>query len=244
MMTLVPSGTWHGSPGGLEEALIKSITVCKYKKNDGFIEGTVCSVCLSEFQENENLRLLPKCNHGFHLPCIDTWLKCHASCPLCRASVTSHDILPHQGSTTVQESAPRTTTTTTTALQYQHRISDAAVLVIQDLERRVHQQETIVSIQEVEGRQQSTEAGDDGIQPVIRRSVSMNISSSGQTHLTVSDILRISEDCMDDDRLTSHGEKNKSGVPSDISMKRSISTGRFMFTGCEKGKGSGNPHPG
>ncbi|WRX18381.1 zinc finger protein [Theobroma cacao] len=66
---------WQTSTTGLDEALIKSITVCKYKKGDGLIEGTDCSVCLSEFQEDESLRLLPKCSHAFHVHCIDTWLR-------------------------------------------------------------------------------------------------------------------------------------------------------------------------
>ncbi|CAA0827150.1 RING-H2 finger protein ATL52 [Striga hermonthica] len=44
---------------------------------------------LVEFEENEALRLLPKCSHAFHLPCIDTWLKSHSNCPLCRANVAA-----------------------------------------------------------------------------------------------------------------------------------------------------------
>lgn len=47
-------------------------------------------MCLSEFQEDESLRLLPKCNHAFHIPCIDTWLRSHTNCPLCRASILSN----------------------------------------------------------------------------------------------------------------------------------------------------------
>ncbi|ESQ47160.1 hypothetical protein EUTSA_v10028253mg, partial [Eutrema salsugineum] len=58
------------SGDGLNGTLIKSITVYKYRKGEGFIDGSDCSVCLSEFEENESLRLLPKCNHAFHLPCI------------------------------------------------------------------------------------------------------------------------------------------------------------------------------
>ncbi|XP_047340345.1 RING-H2 finger protein ATL52-like [Impatiens glandulifera] len=72
---------------GLDESTIKSIRVCKY--GDGFIEGTECAVCLSEFEDNENLRVLPKCSHAFHLHCIDVWLKSHSNCPLCRANVVS-----------------------------------------------------------------------------------------------------------------------------------------------------------
>ncbi|KDP29597.1 hypothetical protein JCGZ_19124 [Jatropha curcas] len=78
---------WNLVTNGLDEALIKSITIVKYEKGDGLIEGTDCSVCLSEFQEDDNLRLLPKCSHAFHVSCIDTWLKSHSNCPLCRANI-------------------------------------------------------------------------------------------------------------------------------------------------------------
>lgn len=72
-------------PDGLDEALISRIAVCKYKRGDGL--DTECSVCLAEFREGESLRILPKCSHGFHLQCIDTWLKSHSNCPLCRANI-------------------------------------------------------------------------------------------------------------------------------------------------------------
>nr|XP_043630768.1 RING-H2 finger protein ATL51-like [Erigeron canadensis] len=72
---------------GLDEAMIKSITMCKYKKGDGLVLCTECTVCLGEFQEDESIRLLPNCDHAFHVHCIDTWLKTHSNCPLCRANV-------------------------------------------------------------------------------------------------------------------------------------------------------------
>lgn len=52
------------------------------------MESSDCAVCLSEFEEEERLRLLPKCSHAFHVPCIDTWLKSHSNCPLCRAGIS------------------------------------------------------------------------------------------------------------------------------------------------------------
>ncbi|KAL7164857.1 hypothetical protein ACSBR2_040699 [Camellia fascicularis] len=84
---------WNVAITGLDEALIKSIKVYKYKKGDGLIDcfvsfvSPVCSTCLSEFQEGESLRLLPKCRHAFHVKRIDAWLKSHSNCPLCRANV-------------------------------------------------------------------------------------------------------------------------------------------------------------
>lgn len=32
-------------------------------------------------------RKLPKCEHVFHMECIDMWLHSHATCPVCRAAV-------------------------------------------------------------------------------------------------------------------------------------------------------------
>ncbi|CAH8357677.1 unnamed protein product [Eruca vesicaria subsp. sativa] len=37
-----------------------------------------------DFQVGDTVRSLPHCHHMFHLPCIDKWLRSHASCPLCR----------------------------------------------------------------------------------------------------------------------------------------------------------------
>ncbi|KAH0465904.1 hypothetical protein IEQ34_006007 [Dendrobium chrysotoxum] len=45
----------------------------------------MCAVCLSEFADGENIRLLPECKHCFHVNCIDKWLQSHSSCPVCRA---------------------------------------------------------------------------------------------------------------------------------------------------------------
>ncbi|CAH8369091.1 unnamed protein product [Eruca vesicaria subsp. sativa] len=86
---IVDHPVWHIRTIGLNPTVISSIKVCKYSKTDGVVEGTDCSVCLSEFEEEETLRLLPKCRHAFHVPCIDTWLRSHTNCPVCRAPVVA-----------------------------------------------------------------------------------------------------------------------------------------------------------
>lgn len=72
---------------GLDEAVIRSIPLCRFTKAEKLIDSMECAVCLVEFQENEALRLLPKCSHAFHINCIDVWLRSHANCPLCRANI-------------------------------------------------------------------------------------------------------------------------------------------------------------
>ncbi|XP_039002832.1 E3 ubiquitin-protein ligase RING1-like [Hibiscus syriacus] len=89
---------WYINTVGLQPSIIDSIAVFKYKKDDGVIEGTECSVCLTEFEEEERLRLLPKCSHAFHIPCIDTWLRSHTNCPMCRAPLVSANNGPSSSS--------------------------------------------------------------------------------------------------------------------------------------------------
>ncbi|RWW42013.1 hypothetical protein BHE74_00052464 [Ensete ventricosum] len=46
-----------------------------------------CAVCLSEFEDDDALRLLPPCSHAFHPECIDAWLTSHVTCPVCRSNL-------------------------------------------------------------------------------------------------------------------------------------------------------------
>lgn len=72
---------------GLEKSVVESLPVFVYRAEDCKDEGGLeCAVCLCEFEENEKARLLPKCNHSFHIDCIDMWFDSHSTCPLCRCS--------------------------------------------------------------------------------------------------------------------------------------------------------------
>ncbi|XP_050384726.1 E3 ubiquitin-protein ligase At1g63170 [Argentina anserina] len=49
-------------------------------------EDAVCSICLANYSDNDDLRELT-CLHVFHVECVDKWLKINASCPLCKSEV-------------------------------------------------------------------------------------------------------------------------------------------------------------
>ncbi|KAJ6708688.1 RING-H2 FINGER PROTEIN ATL61-RELATED-RELATED [Salix koriyanagi] len=49
--------------------------------------GTECAVCLDDIESEQLARIVPGCNHGFHLECADTWLSKHPVCPVCRAKL-------------------------------------------------------------------------------------------------------------------------------------------------------------
>lgn len=75
---------------GLKKRDLKQIPVAVYGTGVSF-PSTECPICLGDFLDGEKVRVLPKCNHGFHVSCIDTWLLSHSSCPNCRHSLLEHD---------------------------------------------------------------------------------------------------------------------------------------------------------
>lgn len=81
------SPSWQSR--GLDELLIREIPSFQYSKSEGEERSLYkCVVCLNEFQENDTLKVLPSCKHGFHLDCIDIWLQSNDNCPLCRLSIS------------------------------------------------------------------------------------------------------------------------------------------------------------
>ncbi|OQS06646.1 hypothetical protein THRCLA_01315 [Thraustotheca clavata] len=72
------------------------LNVPPHLKTTHLVEAThdaSCSICLSEFEENEwhtacHIVQLP-CHHLFHSNCVVEWLHLHQTCPLCRAPSTT-----------------------------------------------------------------------------------------------------------------------------------------------------------
>ncbi|KAI8549413.1 hypothetical protein RHMOL_Rhmol06G0022900 [Rhododendron molle] len=58
------------------------------------VMGTECAVCLDEIEGEQPARVVPGCNHGFHLLCADTWLAKNSVCPVCRAQLQPQIVDP------------------------------------------------------------------------------------------------------------------------------------------------------
>ncbi|XAR54800.1 hypothetical protein NMG60_11030103 [Bertholletia excelsa] len=75
---------------GLHPSIIQSFPKFTYsdvkdlRREKGDLE---CAICLSEFIDDDALRLLPTCHHVFHQECIDLWLGSQNTCPVCRRSL-------------------------------------------------------------------------------------------------------------------------------------------------------------
>lgn len=238
---------------GLDDAQIKSIAVFKYKKGDAFFSTAVtdCSVCLSEFQDDESVRLLPMCNHVFHLPCIDTWLKSNSSCPLCRSSVFTMNASTHhvQVPATVIELPSRNET----FQEEQQIVVEEAMMHHSRVESKAPSLRAFSDLCNLQGRERIIEIRDEVCES-IGRSVSMDYSF--QNGFSIGDVLNMNEDedsceegCSMDvgSSKISQGESSKSRykrrvlhcVMSPIAMKRSFSNGRFSLGKIDRGKRQG-----
>lgn len=76
----------------LKPAKKEGLTVAELEKlpkvnGKELVLGSDCAVCLDEIESNQEARLVPGCNHGFHIECADTWLKKHNVCPICRTKL-------------------------------------------------------------------------------------------------------------------------------------------------------------
>ncbi|KAK9665260.1 hypothetical protein RND81_14G100900 [Saponaria officinalis] len=77
--------------GGLDQVTIDSYLVVVFGDTGSLVSQLIsddetCSICLSDYQPRETLKLLPHCLHRFHKDCIDQWLRSKGVCPICRTS--------------------------------------------------------------------------------------------------------------------------------------------------------------
>ncbi|KQK06948.1 RING-H2 finger protein ATL39 [Brachypodium distachyon] len=85
----------RSSSGGLDNLHLRPAALLlpafAYKRGAGEAAGSPgwaqCVICIGLVQAGEMVRRLPACKHLFHAECIDTWLRSHSTCPICRAVV-------------------------------------------------------------------------------------------------------------------------------------------------------------
>ncbi|KAM3280180.1 hypothetical protein ACQJBY_047140 [Aegilops geniculata] len=77
---------------GMEPSVVTTFPTAKFGDDSRPLpaqEESQCTVCLEEYEAKDVVRVLPYCGHAFHAACIDTWLRQHPTCPICR-STTKH----------------------------------------------------------------------------------------------------------------------------------------------------------
>ncbi|RVX02723.1 Polygalacturonase QRT3 [Vitis vinifera] len=79
---------------GLKKKDMVALPTSTYSNSGSPSRSSGCVICLADFSDGEKIRVLPKCNHWFHVLCIDKWLLAHSSCPTCRNQLKSNDSLP------------------------------------------------------------------------------------------------------------------------------------------------------
>ncbi|CAN6355901.1 unnamed protein product [Urochloa humidicola] len=75
-----------GVNGGLSQEDVEAIPAFEYRRKAG-APAEQCAVCINVVRDGETVRRLLGCAHAFHAPCVDGWLRAHATCPMCRADV-------------------------------------------------------------------------------------------------------------------------------------------------------------
>ena len=197
---------WYIRTVGLQPSVISSIRVCKYKSGDGLVEGTECSVCLGEFEEDESLRLLPKCSHAFHIPCIDTWLRSHTNCPMCRAPIINSTSMTPVPEPDVENLDP--------GEEAQVEISHSSSESDRDIEEEVC--EVRIDVEEEGGsvsengekRCGNSNVEVNNIQP-LRRSVSLDSLSASRISLAVANIVPVESARNSETQLVKLNEKSR-----------------------------------
>ncbi|KAL6594075.1 hypothetical protein ACP70R_048976 [Stipagrostis hirtigluma subsp. patula] len=81
-----------GCHGGMDDAAIAALP--RKEVGGGDLPEADCAVCITELAAGEAARVLPRCGHGFHVECVDMWLRSHSTCPLCRCAVVDEEAAP------------------------------------------------------------------------------------------------------------------------------------------------------
>eukprot|EP00128_Syssomonas_multiformis_P004970 Colp12_sorted_trinity150504_noHs@1097 len=76
--------------GATDEVISEATTTTKFQVGMYGEEDAQCSICLGQYENDEELRIL-RCKHHFHQTCVDQWLHINKVCPLCVQSITKEE---------------------------------------------------------------------------------------------------------------------------------------------------------
>ncbi|CAI0466111.1 unnamed protein product [Linum tenue] len=83
--------TWWNKPRALPRRVRDTLPLGRFSgEQQAGLSSPDCPVCLENFTEGEEYRLLPQCGHAFHRACVDRWFDTHPTCPVCRHHVVAH----------------------------------------------------------------------------------------------------------------------------------------------------------
>ncbi|KAK8952128.1 E3 ubiquitin-protein ligase ATL6 [Platanthera zijinensis] len=119
---------------GLDAAILETFPLLVYSevKEHKIGKGALeCAICLNEFEDDDTIRLLPKCDHVFHQDCIDAWLSTHVTCPVCRTNYAVVDTQGNEGAAV----APDTAVPPAAASTQDPPAADHVAISIGDVER-------------------------------------------------------------------------------------------------------------
>lgn len=180
---------------GLDEYLIRSIPIFQFQKEFGEKNSNECAVCLSEFKEEEKLRVIPNCSHVFHIDCIDVWLQNNTNCPLCRSSISMATQFPFILDQVISPNPDN----------FSGRDEDYVVIELGEQERSVQSVNSPSEVKKLEWREKKlshvSSMGDECIDTIrgkdkrfliqpMRRSFSMDSAADQQLYLAVQEIVQ------------------------------------------------------
>ncbi len=60
----------------------------KFQKSDIEYKSNVCIICLDEFKEESQNKVILPCGHTYHYECILSWFEKKMHCPYCQKKYT------------------------------------------------------------------------------------------------------------------------------------------------------------
>ncbi|KAK6945534.1 Zinc finger, RING-type, partial [Dillenia turbinata] len=71
---------------------LQQLPADRYQDIQVLDDGSCCSICLTEFEDEDMVTQLSECRHVFHLDCIQKWIHMDKlTCPICRSFLLSSD---------------------------------------------------------------------------------------------------------------------------------------------------------